>query len=142
MSKISIEDVEGILRKQNVDTQVVNTVIREMEEVIQEEKDNKVPVPKQKNEFIIVLSDPNNELAGKDFVGWVVTQKQGEDAGLILDKIRAAAGETNAAKKRKKNMIMNMADAFYGIKRFFLKSRNVAVKTKEPVRVLITDGKL
>jgi hypothetical protein len=120
----------------------VSAVVREINEVIEEEKNSRVAVPKQKNEFLIVLSDPQNELQGKDFTGWVVQMKQGDDAGLVLDKIKAAAHDTNAAKKRKKNMITTLADAFYGIKRAFLKPKNVLIKTKEPVRVLITDGKL
>jgi hypothetical protein len=142
MSKISIEEVESVLRQQNVDAKIVNTVIGHLNEVIQEEKENRTTVPKQKNEFLIILSDPNKELVGKDYVGYVVQMKQGDDAGLVLDKIKAAAHDTNAAKKRKKSMLTTMADAFHGIKRAFLKPKNILIKTKEPVRVLITDGKL
>ena len=142
MSKISIEEIQGILAKKQVPPQTIAEVVREAEEIIQEEKDNRVTAPKQKNEYLIVLSDPQNELAGKDFTGWVIQQKDGEDAGLALDKIRQAAHDTNAAKKRKRNMITTLVDAFASTKRLFLKSRHIAIKTKDPVRVLITDGKL
>ena len=142
MSKISLEEVEAKLREKNVDAQIVKTVIKELEEVVEEEKDNRDTTPKQKNEFLIVLLDPNDELKGRDFTGFVVQQKQGDDAGLVLDKIRTAAHDTNAAKKRKKNMIKTMTDAFHGIKRAFIKSKNIMIKTKIPVRVLITNDKL
>jgi hypothetical protein len=140
MSKISIEEVESALRAQNVDMKVVNSVLTQLNEVIEEEKENRGTTPKQKNEFLIILSDPNKELVGKDFVGYVVQMKQGDDAATVLDKIKAAAHDTNAAKKRKKTMLKTMADAFYGIKRSFLKPKNILIKTKTPVRVLITDG--
>lgn len=142
MSKISIEEVEVTLLKQKVDPKIVITIIKELTEVIEEAKEDRDTTPKQKNEFLIVLSDPNNDLAGKEFTGWVIQQKQGDDAGLALDKIKEAARATNEAKKRKKNMITTMADAFYATKRFFLKSKNIMVKTKEPIRVLVTDGRL
>lgn len=142
MSKISIEEVESALLKQNLDKQVVATVIKDLTEVVQEEKENRDTTPKQKNEFLIVLSDPNDELKDRDLTGWVVQMKQGDDAGLVLDKIRQAAHDTNAAKKRKKNIIKTLTCAFSGIKRAFLKSRNIMIKTKHPVRVLIANESL
>jgi hypothetical protein len=144
MSKISIEDVQDALLKQNIDKQVVATVIKDLTEVVQEEKENRDTTPKQKNEFLIVISDPVAHISSLscDFTGWVVQMKQGDDACLVLDKIRAAAHDTNAAKKRKKNIIKNMTEAFAGIKRSFLKSKNVMIKTKHPVRVLITNETL
>lgn len=142
MSKISIEEVEAVLRKQNVDVKIVKNVIDELVEVVKEEKDSRATGPKQKNEFLIVLSDPNNELAGKDFVGWVVQMKDGDDAGLVLGKIQDAARDQNAAKKRKRGIINNMVEAFSGVKRRFLKPKDIMIKTKEPVRCLVTDGKL
>jgi hypothetical protein len=144
MSKISIEEVEAALRAKNVEPQIVNSIIKELNDVIEEEKDNRGGTPKQKNEFLIVINDPMGHISSlsTDFTGWVVTQKEGEDAGLVLDKIRQSAQDTNAVKKRKRNMITTFTEAMYGAKRFFLKSRNIAVKTKEPVRILITDNTL
>lgn len=141
MSKISIEEVEATLLRQKIDPKVVVSVVKELTDVIQEEKDNKVEVPKQKNEFLFVLNDPADEFKGKDLTGWVVQMKQGDDAGQVLGKIKDAALDTNEAKKRKKGLLTNFADAFYGVKRIFLKPKNILIKTKEPVRVLITNGK-
>jgi hypothetical protein len=146
MSKISIEDLQSILSKQNIAPQVVQTVLKEAQEIIQEEKEDRQDsaTPKQKNEFLIVVSDPMGHISSlsSDFTGWVVTMKEGDDAGTVLDRLKQAARDTNAGKKRKRNMIENMADAFRATKRAFLKSKNLMIKTKEPCRVLITDGKL
>lgn len=142
MSKISIEEVEEALFKQNIDSAIVTKVIKELGEIAEEKKAERPALPKQKNEFLIVLSDPENALAGKDFAGWVVQIPVGDDPGLVLGKIRDAAKETDAAKKRKKSVISTMGEAFLGIKRKFIKSKNVHIKTKIPVRVLVTDNKL
>ena len=101
----------------------------------------KVSDPKQKNEYLIILHDPNNEIAGKEFSGWVVQNKSGDDQGLVLSHVRSASVDNNEAQKRKKRPITNFIEAFSSIKRKFLKDRNILIKTKNAVRVLITDGK-
>lgn len=140
--KISIEEVEEALRKVGVSADLAGKTLKHLQEVVEEEKENRDTTPKQKNEFLVVLLDPEDKLKGQELTAWVIQQKQGDDAGLALDKIRQAAHDTNAAKKRKKNVIKTLTDAFRGIKRAFLKSRNILIKTKHPVRVLITNDAL
>ena len=141
MSKISIEEVEAVLHERKLDKSLVNDVIRQLNEVVEEEKAAKVSDPKQKNEYLIILHDPNNEIAGKEFSGWVVQNKSGDDQGLVLSHVRSASVDNNEAQKRKKRPITNFIEAFSSIKRKFLKDRNILIKTKNAVRVLITDGK-
>ncbi len=141
--KISIETVQEALEKQKVEPSIVVKVIKELNEVIQDEQDNKVNLPpKAKNEFLIVLSDPESQLMGKEFVGWVIQQSQGQDAATAIDKIKEAGKETEEARKRKKTKFTSLAEIFEGAKRCFLKSKGILIKTKTPVRILITDGKM
>lgn len=143
MSKISLEEIEHTLSNQKLDKTIITKVITELTKKIEELKEDREPAPKTKNEFVIVLSDPAEELKGKEFVGWLVSKPTGDDSGLILDKIRTAARETDEAKRRKKNTKMTtFADAFAGIKRKFIKDKNILIKTKESCRVLITNNKL
>lgn len=143
MAKISIEEVEATLLKQKIEKNVVSAVLKELAEIIQEVKEDKGDaLPKEKNEFLVILSDPNDELQGKELVSWVVQMRVGDDSGQVIEKIKAAARETNEAKKRKKHMITTLGEAFEGIKRKYLKPKNILIKTKSPVRVLIADNKL
>jgi hypothetical protein len=141
MSKISLDEVAAALQKKQVDAQVAKSVIDELTEIIKEEQESRSSTPKRKNEFLFVLNDPNDEYKGKDLTGWVVTIKEGGDASTVLSKIKDAAIDSNEAKKRKRGIITNMVEAFRGVKTKFLKQRDVAIKTKEPVQVLITNGK-
>jgi len=75
-------------------------------------------------------------------MGWVVQQREGEDAGTVLTRLCDAAKDQNEGAKRKKSALTTMIQVFEGIKGKFLKSRKLRVKTKEAVRVLVTDGKI
>lgn len=120
MSKISLEEVESTLLKKKVDSKVVTEIIKELNEVIEEIKKDKVTLPKTKNEFVFILKDDTGELKGKELTGWVVQIPQGDDPATILDKLKAAAADTDSARKRRKGEPMQtLTAAFAGIKRAF-----------------------
>jgi hypothetical protein len=143
MSKISIEEVEAVLLEKKFDPNKVAEIIKELEEVAEEIKNDNAAVagPKQKWEFVIVLNDKEGYLKDKEIAGWVVQQEADADANLILSKLKDAAKAQNEAAKRKKNVISNLVDLFEGLKAKFTKEKKVRIKTKELTRVLITDGK-
>jgi len=143
MSKIAIEEVEAILLQKKIEPVKVAEIIKELEEVAEEVKqDNKAnAAPKQKWEYVIVLNDKDGVLTGKEIAGWVVQQEAEADAGLVLSKLIDAAKTQNEAAKRKKNVIKDFVALFESLKPKFAKEKKVRVKTKELVRVLLTDGK-
>jgi hypothetical protein len=140
--KVSIEEIESVLLKSKVDPKVVGEVVKELETIAEEVKQERQGVPKAKNEYLILLSDPNGDLTGKDFTGWVVQMKQGDDAGQVVAKLKEAAQNHIAAQKRKRKVINTLGDAILYVKRKWFKEKNLTVKTKEPVRVLLTNNKL
>ena len=143
MSKIAIEEVEAILLQKKIEPVKVAEIIKELEEVAEEVKqDNKAnAAPKQTWEYVIVLNDKDGVLTGKEISGWVVQQEAGADAGLVLSKLIDAAKTQNEAAKRKKNVIKDFVALFESLKPKFAKEKKVRVKTKELTRVLVTDGK-
>lgn len=99
--------------------------------------------PKAKNEFITVLLDPENKLAGLgDFTSLVLQIPEGQDAGDTLPRLYAAVYDQRAAAKRKTKPLANLVEAAANLKRKFAKERSITIKTKEPVRVLVTDGQI
>jgi hypothetical protein len=144
MAKIDIQEVEALLLQKKIDTTKVQEIVRDMEKIVEEIKEDRAAErgPKQKWEPIIIILDENNELKNKDLVGWIVNQKDGEDANLILSKLCDAARNQNEAAKRKRNIIENLTDLFECLKSKWLKEKNIKVKTKNITRVIITDGKM
>ena len=146
MSKIALEEVQGVLEERKVPN--ASQIIKDLEQIIAElqaEKEaNKEEKPKY--EYIVVLNDPSGKLAAEKMdevvTAFVVQQEEGEDAALVLSKISDAAKEQNEGAKTKKSRLQNMRDIFDGLKSKYLKEKKVKIKTKEPVRVVLTTGNI
>jgi hypothetical protein len=142
--KIDLETVEATLLEKKIDNIKVQEIIKELTVAVEEEKEERAANagPKAKWEHIIVLNDPDGNLINGEVMGWVVQQRQGEDAGKILASLCDAAKSQNETCKRKKNLISSFIDLFGALKSKFLKEKNLRIKTKEAVRVLVVNNKL
>lgn len=144
--KIELEEVESVLLQHKVDK--TSSIIKDLERIIEELKAEKEEDKenKPKWEYVVIINDPSGELKSqkKDEVisAYVVQQEKGEDAGLILDKIRDATKNQNEAAKRKKSLLNTIRDIFDGLKPKFLKEKKVKIKTKEAVRVILSNNNL
>lgn len=141
--KVSLENVESILLQRKIEPPRVQEILRDLEQAAEEEKEERQANadPKTKWEYVIVLHDKDNLLAEKEIAGWVVQQREGQDAGLIVSKLSDAAKSQNETAKRRKSMISGLVDLFHGLKPKFAKEKGLRIKTKELTRVVITDGK-
>lgn len=142
--KVDIENVEAILLERKIDPPKVKEIIKDLTQAAEEEKEDRKANadPKTKWEYVIVLNDKDGLLKEKEIAGWIVQQRDGQDAGLVLSKLADAAKNQNEAAKRKKNVIKDLVDLFGGLKSKWTKEKGVRIKTKELTRVLITDGNL
>lgn len=142
--KLEIEEIEAKLLEHKVDPNKVRQIINDLEKVAEElaEERKSVALPKTKWEYLIILNDKDNILAGKEIAGWVVQQPVGDDANLVLSSLADAAKNQNEVTKKKANKITDLTSLFEHIKSKFTKEKNVRVKTKELTRTIITNGKL
>lgn len=140
--KVSLEQIEATLLERKIEPVKVHEIIKDLTQAVEEEKaDNQANAePKTKFEYLIVVNDPEKKL-GDEFTGWVVKQRQGQDAGLVLQKLKDAASEQNTSAKRKKTRIESFGDLFAALKGKFIKEKGIAIPTKEAVRVLTVNGK-
>ncbi len=139
---ISLDEVESVLLQRKVPnaTEILKDLEQVLEELKAEKEANKEEKPKY--EFIVILNDPNGELKDKKvedtITAFVVQQEEGEDATLVFSKIEDAARAQNETAKTKKSRLQSMRDIFDGLKSKFLKEKKLKIKTKEPVRVLLS----
>lgn len=141
--KVDLENVEAILLEKKIDPPRVQEIVRDLTKAAEEEKEERSANagPKLKWEHVIIIQDKDGSLTGKELTGFVVQQKDGEDAGLILSKLCDAAKVQNETAKRKKNRLSTITEIFGHLKSKFSKEKNLRIKTKEPTRVLVTDDK-
>lgn len=139
--KVSLEQIEATLLERKIEPPKVQEIIKDLEQAANEEAEERRENagPKQKWEHIIVLNDPEGKIK-EDFTGWVVQQREGQDAGLILSKLTDAAKAQNESAKRKKTVIKSFVDLFESLKAKWTKEKGLRIKTKEPVRVLVVNG--
>lgn len=142
--KISIDEVEAVLLEKKIDPIKVKEIIKDLTQAAEEEKEDRQsrPTPKQVWEYVIVLNDKDGLLKDKEIAGWVVQQKEGQDARLVLSKLSDAAGDQNEASKRKKSLIKDLVGLFEGLKSKWTKEKGLRIKTKDLTRVIVTNGKL
>jgi hypothetical protein len=137
--KIEIESVKMVLQRQdNIDVKTVSKIIEELM-IGQEEEDKVPPVKKQ---FVFMLSDPKGELERKDFVGWVLQIPEGDSPMAAEEKIVKSAYEFNITPKGRRMPLKTIAEVCEHVSGRITKEQGLWIKTKEPVYVIITNGKI
>lgn len=149
MTKLTLEEVQSVLVKQLTNKDDVDKVINELSKLVEEKQDEKETsadnLPKVKSEYGILILDDTNLISVENrdkLAGFVFQYKAGENSSDIVTKISEAAQEQNQTKSGKKNVIKSVVEAFENLKRKFVKSKNVNIKTKHLVKIVISDGKL
>jgi len=98
-------------------------------------------LPKVKQQYVIVVSDPKKTIT-EELTGWVVQIPDNESVLTVTDRIKKAAYNYNASKKGQKYPIKSIGEAVETIGNKFFKPYDLKVKTKEAVFVVVTDNVL
>lgn len=98
-------------------------------------------LPKVKQQYVIVVSDPKKTIT-EELTGWVVQIPDDESVLTVTDRIKKAAYNYNASKKGQKYPIKSIGEAVESIGNKFFKPYDLKVKTKEAVFVVVTDNVL
>lgn len=142
---LPIDEIIAVLNDTGITPDKVKAVRVELEKLEEEKKADRQTsaTPKSKNQFVIVLSDPENKITQKDLTGWVLQIPEGDDVNTTLDRIRTASIKQNTTmKKFIKKPLKSVGDAFQNLKRKFTKVEKVLVKTPNAVSVIVTDNTL
>jgi len=136
------EDLQEILTQAGLNAEQRSKVLKiakEVENAKKEDKDDE-KTPKGKNKFTIFIRG-DAELAKKVATGWITKSPLDQDDNEAIERLQRAAKSQNEVAKRKKNPIKTWADLFKTLKSKSTKTfdTNVAVSTKDPVRVVVIE---
>jgi hypothetical protein len=142
--KIDIEEVISALQVAKIDKTQQGTVLNYLQDVAKEIEAQKQAekLPNKKNEWGVILFSNVEGLKDDNFTAAIYQIPVGADHGLVLGKVSQAARDQVLAAKRKKYPISTMGEAVVNVKRKFLKEKNVNIKTKQTVRVLVSNNQL
>ena len=141
--KIDIEIVQMVLERANLTTLQQAQILEDLKfEATQVAVDDREPP--EKKQYVIVANDPYGKIpaTGFEFSGWVVQIPEDDDPHSALEKLHCAAHDFNQTPKGRRMPIKTIAEACeFGSAKLF-KERKLWVRTKEPVLVLATNGKI
>lgn len=142
MPKVDLDLIAEVLKSNEIDPQVVSKIMHQIEEEIRREAEinEATKEPPVKKQFVIVLSDPRNEVPVDDLVGWVVQLQEMDSPLTTMERIKKSAYEFNNSKKGRKYPVNSIGEACEAVPAKFLKEQNIAIKTKLPVTIVRTDN--
>ena len=141
MPKVDLELVKMILQRNELDIRLVSQIIEDINaEVATAEDEEKVPPVKK--QFLFMVSDPKGELEGKDFVGWVLQIPEDDSPYTAEERLVKSAYEFNITPKGRRMPVKTISEVCEHVGGRITKEQGVWIKTKEPVYVLRTGGKV
>lgn len=141
MTKVDLELVKMVLQRNELDIRLVSQIVEDINnEVSGADEDEKLPAVKK--QFVILVSDPHGELEGKDFIGWVLQIPEEDSPMTTEDRLVRAAYEFNMTPKGRRLPVKTIAEVCEHVPARVTKEAGVWIKTKEPVYVLRTGGKV
>lgn len=141
MAKVDVDLVKMVLQRNALEDGRVAKILSDInEEIAAQEEEAEMKPPPVKKQFVVIASDPEGVLEGKDLVGWVVQIPEEDSPYVALDRMVRAAYEHNQTPKGRRMSLKTIAEIAEHCTAKALKEQNIWVKTKEPVYLVRTDG--
>lgn len=137
MAKVDLDIVKYVLEHSDqFDVRQVAGLIEQINKAQEEIDSEKPKTPTVKKQFVILVSDPNNELPDNDFVGWVAQIPEDDSPATTEERLHKAAYEFNTTPRGRKLPVTTIGEACESVPARLLKENDVWVKTKEPVLIV------
>ena len=157
MVELDLKIIEKALENHELEQDTINSILDEIKSQTDaldliadisdkmnpdEESEEKEKTPRKKKQFNIIVSDPEGKIpTGTELVGWVTQMDEGEPITSALHKIHTAVYDFNNQTGRN-DKFTTVGDACQNLKTKFFKNVGIAIKTKEPVFVQITNNRI
>lgn len=141
MPKIEVNQVAEVLKRNDIEPQLLRQIVEEMNQIVEPEVDEEKP-PAVKKQYSIVIADPDGRFPSHEFTGWILQIPEDASVTSTLERVHKAAYEFNCTKKGRMMPAKTIADAIENIPAKHFKEQQVWPKTKCPVFVLTTNNQI
>ncbi len=141
MPKVEVDIVAGLMKGSDIPTDKVNEVMRKLREQLALEGSAERE-PRERKQYVILLSDPAGKLQGLDLAGWIVQIPEEDAPATAVDRVVQAATHFKSTKKGRRRAVATFAEAFEGVPSKVTKEHKLWIKTKEPVFAFAVPGDL
>ncbi len=135
MAKIELELVKRILKRADLENNVLSEIMGELQSAINEEAEindepKTAPIKKQ---FVVLVADNERILAEKELVGWVLQLPEDEPMQSVGEKVARVAKAFNLSKKGRRFPVETVGETCENVPSRIFKEQKLWLKTKEPV---------
>lgn len=144
MAKVDIELVQMVLQRNDLGAQKTAQIMEDLKFESKQKDNDGDKEPAVKKQFVIVVNDPYGKIpeTGFEYQGWVVQIPEDAAPMEALEKLHKGVYDFNLTPKGRRMPIKTIAEACeFGSAKLY-KEHKIWVKTKEPVLVLRTNGKI
>ena len=144
MAKVSIETVHEAASEQ-LAPQDAEKLVKAVESKAQVEAEIAASQREEraKKQWAIVVSDPNGNIPHDvELVGWVIQIPEDDAISSVIEKIERAAYDHNISKRGRRYPVKSIGEAMEAVPVKTLKEQGLAVKTRIPVFVTITNNQI
>lgn len=143
MSKNPFDTVAGIINRQLEEPKKTEVLQEIREALAKPENEQAEKAPREKKQFVILVSDPDGKLPEDlELVGWVVQIPETESILSTDERIHKAAYDFNSSKRGRRNPVSTVGEALEAVSGKFFKEHKIAIKTKIPVAVVVTNNQI
>lgn len=140
----TIELVRESMLAAGATQEMVNKTLKDIEKAAQEEKEDRKNAPKKsKNDFLVLLSDPEGKIT-EPVQSWVFQVEKDCPPMALLERVKTAATEFNNSKRGRKHPVYTCGEAIESIPAKYWKTGTglTRPKTKTPVWAIPTNNKV
>ena len=145
MAKVDYDIIRSAVRVADVDDSKARRIFAAIDDMLtQEELARADKEPAGKKQFVVIVNDPYGKIpeTGFEYSGWVMQIPEDADPRSALVKLAYGAYDFNATPKGRRMPLKTIAEAArFGSAKIY-KEHKLWIKTKEPVLVIPTDGKI
>lgn len=144
MAKVDIELVEMVLQRADLGAQKTSQIMEDIKFESKQKDNDGEKEPAAKKQFVIVVNDPYGKIGetGFEYQGWVVQIPEDDAPQTVIAKINQASSDFNLTPKGRRMPLKTVAEFFEFGSQKINKESKLWVKTKEPVLVCLTNGKI
>lgn len=140
--KVSTDLVSEIIKRHVSEPKLLSDILHDIQAEIQAGESDEEKPPAVKKQFVILVSDPNGVMPDVDLVGWVVQIPEMDSPVTVTERICRASYDFNASRRGRKNPVTSIGEACEAVPAKHFKEAGVAIKTKIPVGVIVTNNQI
>ena len=137
---MDLELVKMVLQRNELEVTQVAQIIEDINVELAAQVDEEEKPPPVKKQFVMLVSDPEEKLAGENLVGWVLQLPEDDSPYVVTERLIRSAYEHNQSKKGRRLPVKTIGEVCEHVPARLAKEQNLWIKTKEPVLLVRTDN--